>query len=312
MRQTVAIIGSGSIGVAYAAVWADAGWTVHMADPDPARPPKARAELTAHLAALAAHGLLRSASPDDVLRRITDKQSSPGVVAGSYLIIECAPERLELKQQIFAELERHAPRDAILASSTSSFRMSDIAGSLDTRDRCLVLHPGNPPTLLRVVEVVPAPFTDPAVIDKASQYLEDAAMTPIVLKREIDGFIFNRLQGAVLREAYCLVRDGIADVEAIDAIMRDGLGFRWSVVGPFETADLNTRGGIASHAEKMGPPYHRMGKERGQDDPWTPDLVAEVARQRRALLPLEQWADRVAWRDRRLMELAAARRSRTG
>ena len=105
------------------------------------------------------------------------------------------------------------------------------------------------------------------------------------------------------------MRDGVASVEDIDRIVRDGLGLRWSVIGPFETVDLNTHGGIASHAEKMGPAYARMGAERGQNDPWTPDLVARVAAERRRLLPLDDWAERVAWRDRRLMALVRHRKT---
>ncbi|MEL7046173.1 MAG: 3-hydroxyacyl-CoA dehydrogenase family protein, partial [Pseudomonadota bacterium] len=124
--------------------------------------------------------------------------------------------------------------------------------------------------------------------------------------QEIEGFVFNRLQGALLREAYCLVRDGIASVDDIDRLVRKGLGLRWSVIGPFETVDLNTRGGIASHAEKLGPAYARMGAERGQHDPWTDELVADVVAQRRELLPLEQWAERVAWRDEAIMRRLAA------
>lgn len=83
---------------------------------------------------------------------------------------------------------------------------------------------------------------------------------------------------------------------------------RWSVIGPFETADLNTRGGIAAHARKLGPAYERMGKERGQNDPWTDELVANVVAQRRAMLPLDQWEARVAWRDQQLMQLATMRK----
>jgi hypothetical protein len=111
-----------------------------------------------------------------------------------------------------------------------------------------------------------------------------------------------------LREAYCLVRDGVASADDVDRVVRDGLGRRWSVIGPFETADLNTRGGIAVHAERLGSAYARMGAERGQDDPWTPELVDRVVRERRALLPLEEWEDRVMWRDRMLMRLEAALR----
>ncbi|MEU9241627.1 3-hydroxyacyl-CoA dehydrogenase family protein [Streptomyces sp. NPDC048385] len=106
-----------------------------------------------------------------------------------------------------------------------------------------------------------------------------------------------------MREAYCLLRDGIATVDEIDEVVRSGLGRRWSLIGPFETVDLNTRGGLASHAEKMGPAYARMGAERGQDDPWTPDLVSAAVQQRRTLLPLDRWEERVRWRDEQLMRL---------
>ena len=113
----------------------------------------------------------------------------------------------------------------------------------------------------------------------------------------------------MLREAYCLVRDGIVTAADIDRMVRDGLGLRWSVIGPFETADLNNRGGISEHARRMGPAYGRMGAERGQEDPWTEDLVAKVTAERRAALPLAQWGERVAWRDRALMALLKCRRS---
>ena len=115
---------------------------------------------------------------------------------------------------------------------------------------------------------------------------------------ELEGFVFNRLQGAMLREAYALVRDGVASVADIDRIVSDGLGRRWSVIGPFETVDLNVRGGIAAHAQRMGPAYARMGAERGDRSTWTDELVARVAAERRAVLPLDRWDARVEWRDR--------------
>ena len=198
-----------------------------------------------------------------------------------------------------------APPDTILASSSSAITASAIAAGLEGRGRCLVAHPGNPPYLLPVVELVPAPFTLAEVVDRAAALLEAAGMSVVRLSRELEGFVFNRLQGALLREAYCLVRDGIAGVDDVDRIVREGLGRRWAVIGPFETVDLNTRGGIEVHASRMGPAYERMGAERGQHDPWTPELVARVAAERRALVPLEQWEERVAWRDRMLMALVA-------
>ena len=126
-------------------------------------------------------------------------------------------------------------------------------------------------------------------------------MSPVRVEQEIEGFVFNRLQGALLREAYALVRDGIASVEDIDIVVRDGLGRRWAFMGPFETADLNTRGGIAAHAQNMGPSYHRMGLARGDTSEWTPELVSKVVAQRRQQLALDDWEDRVAWRDEQLL-----------
>ncbi len=112
----------------------------------------------------------------------------------------------------------------------------------------------------------------------------------------------------MLREAYCLVRDGVIAVDELDMVIRDGLGMRYAFIGPFETSDLNVRGGIAAHAARMAPAYERMGAERGQHDPWTSDLVEKVASQRRATLPLSEWEARVAWRDRRLMALNRLKR----
>ena len=221
---------------------------------------------------------------------------------------ECAPEQLALKRDLFAELDRLAPAEAILASASSALQPSSFADHLPGRARCLVTHPLNPPYLIPVIEIVPAPFTSEAVVIRCEQIYRTAGLSPIRVRKEVEGFVLNRLQGALLREAYCLVRDGVATVDDIDQAVRDALGLRWSVIGPFETADLNTRGGIAAHAVKMGPAYERMGAERGQHDPWTAELVAEVVKARRGLLPLDQWEDRVAWRDRRLMDLLVQRR----
>jgi len=307
VASTVAIVGAGSIGVAFAIIFARAGLSVRVQDPDASRRAAVPQEIAARLADLADFGLVRETA-STVLDRIVFTAELAEVVAGADLVQECAPERLEVKRQLFTELDRLAPPSAVLASSSSAIRPSAFAAGLPGQARCLVAHPGNPPYLLSVVELVPAAFTSIETVSRTAQIFEQAGMAPILVRKEVEGFVFNRLQGALLREAYCLVRDGVASVEDIDRIVRDGLGLRWSVIGPFETADLNTRGGIASHAEKMGPAYARMGAERGQNDPWTPELVGRVEQERRARLPLDHWAERVAWRDRALMALLACRR----
>jgi L-gulonate 3-dehydrogenase len=306
-ERPVAIIGAGSIGVAWALVFAMAGMSVRLQDPDEARRRAAPEELASKAEALIDAGLFSGAA-DDIARRVSVTGDLDAALADAIHVQENAPERLEIKQALFETFARRAPPDATLASSSSAIVASAFAPKGAGRERCMVVHPGNPPFLLRVVEVVPAPFTAPASVDAVEALLRRACMLPVRLGREVEGFVFNRLQGAVLREAYCLVRDGVIGVEDLDAVMTEGLGLRWSVIGPFETVDLNTRGGVAAHAAKMGPAYARMGAERGQNDPWTADLVSRVEAARRALVPLDRWEERVAWRDAALTRMVGAKR----
>jgi L-gulonate 3-dehydrogenase len=303
----VAIVGAGSIGAAFALLFASAGRRVHVFDPSAEQ----RAALVDQVAASwrDLDSFQLAASTETAVReRIHIFDSLRAAAADADYVQECAPEQVQVKNDTFAELDACTRPDAVLASASSALPVSRFAHDLPGRHRCLIAHPGNPPFLLRVIELVPAEFTDADVAQRAAHFLSSVGLAPILVRKEVAGFVFNRLQGAVLREAYCLVRDGVASVEDIDRIVRDGLGLRWSVVGPFETVDLNTRGGIASHALKLGPAYAAMGAERGQHDPWTPELVTTVEQQRRAQLPLEQWQNRVRWRDRALMAALAARR----
>jgi L-gulonate 3-dehydrogenase len=306
-QPAIAIVGAGSIGVAWAIVFARAGHPVRLHDPDPERLALVEQEVGERLSDLDEAGLLGEA-PDALLGRLSLHGELERALSGAVHVQECAPESLELKRELFAQLDQLADPGATLASSSSMIPSSAFAEPLRGRARCLVVHPGNPPYLLPIAEVVPAPFTDSEVTDRTVALLEAAEMSVVLVRAEVEGFIFNRLQGAVLREAWCLVRDGVATVEDIDRTMRDGLGRRWALIGPFEASDLNTRGGIAVHAGRMGPGYERMGAERGQHDPWTPELVERVTRERRAVLPLERWQERVRWRDRGLIALERARR----
>lgn len=306
----VGIVGGGTIGVGFAIVFARAGHFVRLQDPDPDRRAVIPAEIADRIAGLAEFDLIDEPAAD-IAARVAVVDTIAEAAADVLLVQECAPEQEGMKRAIFAELDRLAPADAVLATASSAIPVSRLAAGLSGRRRCLVAHPGNPPWAIPVIEIVPAGFTDPAVADRAVSFYAGCGMSPVRVKREVEGFVFNRLQGALLREAYCLVRDGVADVGDIDRLVRDGLGMRWSVTGPFETVDLNTRGGIAAHAERMGRAYARMGAERGQDDPWTPALVARVAGQRREVLPPAGREARIRWRDRELLALSAHRRGRT-
>jgi 3-hydroxyacyl-CoA dehydrogenase len=307
-ERVVAVVGGGSIGVGWAVVFARAQVETRLYEPDRERRAEAPVDLERRLRRLAAGGLLDD-DPGVVAARVCCTGTLEEAVAGAAYVQECAPESLELKRGLFRDLDLLAAPETMLASSSSAITAGAFASGLRGRSRCLVAHPGNPPYLLPVVELVPAEFTDAGVVERARAFLGAVGMSPLLVRREVEGFVFNRLQGALLREAYCLVRDGVASVDDVDRVVRDGLGRRWSVMGPFETAELNTRGGIAVHAATLGPAYARMGAERGQDDPWTPDLVGLVAEELHRRVPPERREERIAWRDDALIALERARRA---
>ncbi|MFL4472737.1 3-hydroxyacyl-CoA dehydrogenase [Paeniglutamicibacter sp. MACA_103] len=295
-----AIIGGGSIGVGFAVVFTRAGYSTTITDPDPTRRSAIPGELTARLRTLESYGLLEEPveAISERLRVIADISDA---VSGADLVQECVPEREDIKRPLFAQLAELTDDRCIVASSSSFMTTTTSAGSTGVESRALVAHPGNPPFAIPVIELVPNPQTRAEVVQRARALYAGAGMSPVLVNKECEGFIFNRLQGAILREAYALVRDGVASVDDVDTVVRDGLGRRWTFMGPFETVDLNTRGGISAHAKNMGPTYRRMGQERGDTSEWTPDLVAEVTSQRRQMLPLDRWEDRVAWRDEQLL-----------
>ena len=301
--QTVTVVGCGSIGTAFALVFARAGFAVRVWDALPAAFDRAGEDLRLRLALLDKHRLLTE-DPDVIAGRVAFCVELAQALDGAVLVQECAPEDIVLKRDLFRRLAEHSEPTAVLASSSSALVPSSFAGSLGARDRIIVGHPGNPPYLIPIVEVVPSAYTSPATVQTATAIYREAGLKPVQVRREVEGFVFNRRQGALLREAYCLLRDGVASVQDIDEVVRSGLGPRWNVIGPFETVDLNTRGGIEAHASRMGPAYERMGAERGQHDPWTAEMVAQATEQRRALLPLSEWEARVRWRDEQLMKNA--------
>lgn len=302
--ECMAVVGAGSIGLAWSVVFARVQWRVSLFDIAGHMRDAASAAIKRRLGDLHGAGLLPEA-PEAVMARITVTDDLGEAVDGVSWVQESVVENVEVKRELFARLDELTDDGTVLASSSSMIAASRWAGELAGRDRCLVVHPGNPPYLLTVAEVVPAPFTSEQTVRRAQQVLQAAGMSPVLVRGEPEGFVFNRLQGALLREAYCLVRDGVISPADVDRVVKEGLGRRWAVLGPFETSHLNTRGGIRRHAELMGPAYERMGAERGQHDPWTPDLVATVAADLEARLPMDCWEEYVADRDAALLRRAA-------
>ena len=304
----VAIIGSGFVGRSWAISFARAGHDVALWDADPAAPAAALGFIDAILPDLAANDLLNGASPAELRARLRAVPAIDAALAGVSHVQENTPEDVDVKREVFARLDRLAPPDAVLASSTSAILPSRFTDSLAGRARCLVVHPINPPYLIPAAEVVPAPWTSAETVARTRDFLLAAGHAPIVMKRELDGFVMNRMQGVLLDEAFRLVADGYASIEDVDIGIREGLALRWSFMGPFETIDLNAPGGIRDYVERYQGIYERLHPSQVKRPDWAGPVLEEVERDRRQRLPADRLQERQIWRDRRLMALAAHKR----
>jgi len=296
------IIGSGSIGIGWAIVFARAGYKVKVYDIEESALRNFESQVKNRLKLLDENNLLTH-SPKKIAARIKTTLDLAEAVSDADFVQECGPENLEIKRELFTKLADLAKPDAIIASSSSALRPSEFASNIASHERCLVVHPGNPPYLISIAEVVPAKFTSEEAIKTCIDLLTKVGIIPIRVNNEPQGFVFNRLQGAILREAYCLVRDGVISPTDLDLIVTEGLGKRWSIVGPFATSALNVRGGIKAHVARMGKSYFEMGRERGQNDPWDEALVERVAADIESKLPDAKWEKNTQKRDLALMKL---------
>ena len=303
MTSIAAIVGSGLIGRAWAIAFARAGWSVRLWDSDPQAPARAQTAITGLLDDLADNGLLEGQSRDIVQGRIAASATLGQAFDGAHWVQENAPEDLAVKKRLWADMAPLAGGSTILASSTSAIVPSKFTEALSCRERCLTAHPINPPYLIPAVELVPAPWTSEDTMSRAEAVMRAIGQVPILVRREIDGFVVNRLQGALLEEAFRLVGDGICGSDDVDAAIRDGLALRWSFMGPFETIDLNAPAGVRDYIERYQSLYSQMFQSMQRRVAWDGPVADQVEAERRARLAKSGLADRQRWRDRRLMAL---------
>lgn len=301
----VAIIGSGFIGRAWAISYSRAGHDVMIWDLEAEAAAKAVSYIEGVLGDLEQNGLLNGNSPAQVLARISTTDDMATALADVDYVQENTPENVEIKKQVFAKLDALTPESAIIASSTSALLPSMFTEELEGRGRCLVVHPINPPYLVPAAEIVPAPWTSQESVDKAKAMLVSAGHQPIVMKKELDGFVMNRLQGALLEEAFRLVEDGYASIEDIDIGIRDGLALRWSFMGPFETIDLNAPAGVRDYVERYESIYSNIFPSMCHRADWGGKVLDQIESDRRKVLSEDKLGERQVWRDKRLMALAA-------
>src|SRR4051812_49947590 len=302
-RQT-AIVGTGLVGRAWAIAFARAGHLVRLWDPAEGAVGACVAACGDLIQDLAAQDMLDGQDPAEVLDRLRPFEQLRDALDHVGWVQESAPERLEAKRELWELLDHYAEAEGILASSTSAIVPSQFTEHIKGRHRCLVCHPLNPPYIIPACELVPVPWTAPEVMARAAEVMRSIGQSPIVMTRELDGFVMNRMQGALLEEAFRLVADGYCSVEDVDIGLREGLALRWCFMGPFETIDLNAPGGVADYARRLGGLYRSIAASTTEHRTWDPELVSRVEAQRREILPADQLPSRGEWRDRRLMALA--------
>jgi len=256
-KEKVALIGCGLIGQSWAVSFLRAGFDVSLFDPVEGVTVQAQKNIKAKLSDLQNHGLLENKNISDYLDKIHLARDISQAVGGSIYVQESGPEDLDIKKELTKNIDAATSDDIPIASSTSGIPTSLYASDVQGKYRCLVSHPINPPHLIPAVEIVPAPFTSEAITQNVKEIIISIDKEPLELKKEIPGFVVNRLQGALLSEAFNLVKDGISTAEDIDKAISQGLGLRWSFMGPFQTIHLNAPEGIAGYVER----YEKMYKE---------------------------------------------------
>jgi L-gulonate 3-dehydrogenase len=305
--MNAAIVGAGLIGRAWANVFARAGWTVRVWDPDASQRGNAARLIGQSLHELAAHGLVSDA--ESAAKRVTVVPTLEEAVIGADYVQECGPEVLEVKRETFEKLDRAAPDNAILASSTSAIVASRFTEALAGRAHCIVAHPVNPPHLVPVVELCGSPWTSAGTKRRAREILESVGQVPIEVKREIDGFILNRLQAALLTEAFRLVQEGYVSPQDLDHTIADGLGLRWAFMGPFETIELNAPAGVSDYCRRYVDWFRRYAADPPPASVWDDAQWQRAARAWNRTPTPAQIAEKSVWRDERLAALVAHKRA---
>jgi len=269
------VIGAGTIGLSWTALFLARGLQVQV---NSRRPDADR--LISEAVLMHAPAIPGCADPAELLARVGTEPDVERSLAGADIVQESGPENLELKQDLFASVERAASPQALLLSSTSTFSPVAIAARMKDPGRLIVGHPFNPPHVMPLVEVVASQETSEELIDRAAGFYREIGKAPVVLRRAPMGFVANRLQAALLREAVHLVREGVVTVDELDRVVTSSIGLRWAVTGPFQTFHLGGGpGGLRHWLSHLGVSLDRNWEQLGRPtmDRATQALLIEQA-----------------------------------
>lgn len=310
LPSKVTVVGVGVIGRSWIRVFARAGIPTWVYDRDPLQLDKAMRWLEEDLAQDVAEGFLTTMQAKAERSQVHPATSLREALAGAIYVQESGPEQLALKQAIYAEIDRTADAATIIGSSTSALDMTEIAQGLPGARRCLVAHPVNPPHLIPVVEVLPGQQTENVVTASTFQIMRAVGQRPVRMNFYIKGFLLNRMQAALLREAIYLVTSGVAEVEAVDTVIAEGLGLRWALLGPFGVGNANADGGIREYLGRYGAAYADWMDELGPTPRFDPELIERLGRQTDAVIPAAHRTHSARWRDNLIREIRELKRLR--
>jgi 3-hydroxyacyl-CoA dehydrogenase len=293
-------------------VFARAGYQTHLYDRDPAQVEKAVQWLAEDLELDRQAGLLSADQTTALRSRVTVHDELGEALAGAGYVQESGPEQLDLKQSLYAELDRAADPSTILGSSTSALDMTEIAAGLPGARRCIVAHPVNPPHVIPAVEVLPGKQTDPAVVERTCTFLASVGQKPVRMNFYVHGFLLNRMQAALIREAVHLAESGVAEVDAIDAVIRDGIGLRWALMGPFGCANTNADGGVREYFTRYRQAYLNLMNGLGPTPSFDPALIEQLGEATDAMVNNAPRAEIRRWRDKMVTKIRALKKENPG
>lgn len=302
--ETAALVGTGVIGRSWSRVFVRGGCRVRLYDPDPEQAKRALRWFHEDVALDVREGFVTKEDEVAWRDRVTAHADLREALTGAGYVQESGPERIDLKRAIYEAMDQAAEKDAILASSTSALDVNEFAGAVKGAWRCITAHPVNPPHIVPLVEVQSSAKTTPEVQAKTIEFLAHCGQKPVVLKRYINGFLLNRIQAAVVREAFHLAESGVADAEAIDSVIKDGLALRWAFIGNFGANHLNAPEGIGQYFGRYADAYRSMIGDLNNAPPaFEKDVMSRIAREI-GMAENEEDVKRLSqWRDRMILRL---------